>query len=61
MTCRGAYVHTFPVRSSQLLTAGKTDFYFHICFHTDGSPFQLCEEYIVHTLQLLPRYDHKEC
>lgn len=27
----------------------------------DGSAFQLCEEYIVHTLQLLPRYEHKEC
>lgn len=27
----------------------------------DGSAFQLCEEYIVHALQLLPRYEHKEC
>lgn len=27
----------------------------------DGCAFQLCEEYIVHTLQLLPRYEHKEC
>lgn len=25
--------------------------YFHICFHTDGPPFQLWEEYTVHTLQ----------